>query len=192
MDHVTFAWQLDGRIAGATDNLIPAIGPTSRSAAYGYTPSGRVMSGSGAWGSTAYAYDPSGNLTQNGATTMSVAAGSNRVTATAGGTTRALTYLAGGELSQDHPGFTYAYSYNAARRLVGVTKNSANAGVYGYDFAGRRVYRKTFGTGTPQTAYLYDEAGHVLEEENAARPRRRFANLTPPAPSRLPGGLVLL
>jgi hypothetical protein len=156
------------RIAGVTDNLVPAVGPTSRTASYSYTPSGRVLSGNGPWGNVGYAYDASGNLTQNGATTMSVATTSNQIASTSGATSRTLTYLAGGELSQDNQAVNArAYTYNAARRMVATSKNGVQLGAYGYDFAGRRVYRQTSTGGTLRTAYPYDEAGHVLAEMNA-------------------------
>ena len=116
----SFAWQADGRVAGVTDNLVPVMGPTSRTASYGYTPSGRVMSGNGPWGNLAYGYDPSGNLTANGGTTMTVSPTSNQVTAVGGTVSRALTYLAGGELTGDAQTGrgALAYSCNAAWRMA--------------------------------------------------------------------------
>ena len=153
-----------------SDNLAPAMGPTSRTASYGYTPSGRVMSGNGPWGNLAYGYDPSGNLTANGGTTMTVSPTSNQVTAVGGTVSRALTYLAGGELAGDAQTGRGAltYSYNAARRMTQVTRGgTTEVGAYAYDFAGRFVWGQTFGAGTPRTAYIHDQAGHVLAEENA-------------------------
>jgi hypothetical protein len=38
--NASFGWQADGRIASVTDNLVPAQGPTSRTAAYTYAATG--------------------------------------------------------------------------------------------------------------------------------------------------------
>ena len=96
---------------------------------------------------------------------------SNQITKTklAGATQRTFTYRTGGDLAIDNPAGSSAfnYTYNAARRLSGVSKGSTAKGAYGYDFAGRRVWRQTFGSGAAQTAYVFDTDGHVLAEENA-------------------------
>ena len=167
-----FSWQTDGRLSGVTDSA-----GTGRAASYTYTNSGRVLTGvaSGLWGSDTYAYDANGNLTQTGATaspvSITVATSSNRITTTAlsGSTQRTFTYRTGGDLSIDKPAgaSAYNYTYNAAKRLSGVSKGSTAKGAYGYDFAGRRVWRQTFGSGAAQTAYVFDTDGHVLAEENA-------------------------
>jgi RHS repeat-associated protein len=65
-------------------------------------------------------------------------------------------------------GVTYAYTYNAAKRVTTVQQNNPTAGSYAYDFQGARVWRRTYGTGGAQTAYIYDESGHLLAEHNAA------------------------
>ncbi len=167
-----FSWQTDGRLSGVTDSA-----GTGRAASYTYTNSGRVLTGvsSGLWGSDTYAYDANGNLTQTGATaspvSITVATSSNQITKTklAGANQRTFSYRTGGDLSTDKPAgaSAYNYTYNAARRLSGVSKGSTAKGAYGYDFAGRRVWRQTFGGGAAQTAYVFDTDGHVLAEENA-------------------------
>lgn len=98
---------------------------------------------------------------------------SNKVdwtTSQTGALQRTLTYRPGGDLAQDsHAGSTvYAYTYNAAKRMVEVKQNGTQEGGYAYDFAGRRVWRETYGTGAAQTAYIYDPRGHLLAEENAS------------------------
>jgi RHS repeat-associated protein len=46
---------------------------------------------------------------------------------------------------------------------------SGNAGTYGYDYLGRRVWRTVVGSSaTVQTHYIFDEAGHLLAEHNGA------------------------
>jgi RHS repeat-associated protein len=135
---LSFGWQADGRLAGWSD----AVGDRSVASA---TPS---------------------------ATLMTVSATSNQVTGTTlgGAPQRSRTYAAGGDLLTDAyvGGISYAYSYNAAKRLIGVTQNGAAAGAYAYDFQGQRVWRQTFGTGGTQTAYVYDKDGHLIAEHNAA------------------------
>lgn len=168
--NLAFGWQSDGRLATVTDNITPTMGPTSRTASYNYTPSGRAMTGNGPWGNVSYAYDASGNLTQNGALTTTVATASNQITSTAGSTVRALNYRPGGELLTDNnssAAYHYTYGYNAADRVTSVTRAGNASGAYAYDYAGHRVWRQTFGTGTPQTAYVFDIAGHVIAEQNA-------------------------
>jgi len=90
-------------------------------------------------------------------------------TTLSGGAQRTLTYKTGGDLQQDvrAGGATYGYVYNAAKRLTNVTQNAASVGVYAYDFAGNRVYRQVLGASPSQTAYIYDEDGHLLAEHNA-------------------------
>jgi hypothetical protein len=110
---VSFGWQADGRIASVTDNNIPTMGPTSRTASFAYTADGRVQTGDGLWGNNSYAGacpragrrpdpgDAAGNLTQNGGMTMTVATSNNQITATSGSVVRALAYRAGGELTAE-------------------------------------------------------------------------------------------
>ncbi len=165
-----FSWQPDGRLLSVTD---PA--GTGRAASFGYTPSGRVASGAGPWGSYAYAFDAAGNRTQSGTAgapvVATVATASNQVTQTSQGgvTQRTLTYGTGGNLSTDaHAGgVSYSYIYSANKRMITAKQNGAIKGSYAYDFQGARVWRETYGTGAAQTAYVYDEAGHLLAEHNA-------------------------
>jgi RHS repeat-associated protein len=165
-----FTWQPDGRLSTVTD---PA--GTGRAASFGYTPSGRVTTGAGPWGTFTYLYDAAGNRTQSGPASApviaSVATTSNQITqTTVGGVSqRVLTYRPSGELARDaHAGgIGYNYTYTIAKRLITVQQNGLTAGSYAYDFKGARVWRQTYGTGAAQTAYIYDEAGHLLAEHNA-------------------------
>lgn len=167
--NVTYGWQTDGRIASVADQLVPTMGPTSRTSTFAYTPSGRVMTGDGPWGNNGYVYDASGNLTQNGAVTMTVSPTSNQVTATSGAVVRALTYRAGGELTGDSQtsGLAMLYTYDASDRMVAASANGTTVGQYGYDFAGRRVSWIAGGS-IPQVADTYDLQGRLQTEANAA------------------------
>ena len=57
----SFGWQADGRIASVTDNLTPTMGPTSRTASYAYSPTGRVISTAGPWGTWTFGFDAKAN-----------------------------------------------------------------------------------------------------------------------------------
>ena len=41
-------------------------------------------------------------------------------------------------------------------------------GYYGYDAAGRRVWRQTLGTGASQTQYVFDPQGRLLAEHDGS------------------------
>ncbi len=83
---------------------------------------------------------------------------------------RTFTCRTGGDLSQDARSGddTWAYSYNARKRLVVWKKNGTDAGYYGYDYQGHRVWRTVFGTSTVQSHYVYDLQGHLIAEHDGA------------------------
>jgi RHS repeat-associated protein len=149
---------------------------------FGYTDAGRLNAASGPWGADTYSYDAAGNRTDKARTIAGVtvhetpilASTSNRVTQVqngSGGTIRTLTWRTGGDLSQDAvtSGATYNYGYNARKRLVSAGAVSGNAGTYGYDYLGRRVWRTVVGSSaTVQTHYIFDEQGHLLAEHDGA------------------------
>jgi RHS repeat-associated protein len=105
--------------------------------------------------------------------TATVSPTSNQIVSAVGnGGARALSYLPGGALAEDQSatGSTYLYGYNASKRLAKVQVNPAAPtvnGLYAYDYEGRRVWRQNGNSGA-ETAYVYDEAGHVLAEANTA------------------------
>ena len=173
---LTFGRNANGQLTGVTDNA-----STGRGATFGYTDSGRLNAATGPWGTDAYTYDGAGNRAGNARTVASVttsqtpvlSATSNRVNTVQDGlaaTIRTLTYRTGGDLSQDAKtaGSTYAYQYNARKRLVVAKKDGVDAGYYGYDYQGRRVWRTAFGTSTVQSHYIFDADGHLLAEHNGA------------------------
>jgi RHS repeat-associated protein len=173
---LSFGRDADGALTSVTDNA-----STGRGATYGYTDAGRLNSAAGPWGADAYTYDAAGNRsdmtrTIGGVTTHAtpiLASTSNQVTQVhdgGGSTTRTLTYRTGGDLSQDAvtSGATYSYTYNARKRVIDVNVSGVDAGSYGYDFKGQRVWRTSTATPNPQTHYIFDEAGHLLAEHNGA------------------------
>lgn len=173
---LSFGRDANGALTSVTDNA-----STGRSATYGYTDAGRLNSASGPWGADTYSYDAAGNRsdmtrTIGGVTTHAtpiLASASNQVTQVhdgSGSTLRTLTYRTGGDLSQDAvtSGVTYSYAYNARKRVIDVSVSGVDAGSYGYDFKGQRVWRTSTATPIPTTHYIFDEAGHLLAEHNGA------------------------
>lgn len=173
---VSLARNANGALAGVTDNLAGG-----RNAAYNYTDAGRLQTATGAWGDETYSYDGAGNRTGKrrddaGVISYEFAINSganNRVTQvqnTTGAPIRNLSYRNGGDLEgqQFVGGSTFIYGYNARKRLASVMKDSVTTATYGYDFQGRRVWRNIPGAGVVETHYVFDTAGHVLAEYNAA------------------------
>jgi RHS repeat-associated protein len=168
-----FARDNDGRLGGVTDNAA-----TGRSTTIAYSASGRLTAANGPWGNETYAYDASGNRIQDslvvGGVTTTVnaltAVSSNQVIETTNGVgaeLRGLTYRAGGDLSQDQHigGTTYAYVYDAQKRLVEVDQNGVKAGAYTYDAFGARVVRQVLSANATDH-YVFDPAGHLLGDYN--------------------------
>lgn len=173
---LSFGRNANGQLDSVTDNA-----SSGRAATYGYTDSGRLSAATGAWGADAYTYDAAGNRTDQartiGGTTTHVASivasASNRVSQVQDGASnpvRNLTYRTGGDLSQDAyvSGSAYAYTYNARKRLVLAKKDAVDAGAYGYDYLGRRVWRTIYGGTTVNSHYVFDRRGHLLAEHNGS------------------------
>lgn len=173
---LTFGRNANGQLTGVTDNA-----SSGRGASFTYTDAGRLATATGAWGDDAYTYDAAGNRTGKardigGTVTeenLVLASTSNRVNSTEDASTatlRTLTWRASGDLSQAAfaGGSTYEYHYNARKRLSVVEKDSVDAAWYGYDHAGRRVWRSVFGATTVQTHYVFDPAGHLIAEHDGA------------------------
>jgi len=172
---LTFNRNENGQLTGVVDNA-----SSGRGATFTYTDAGRLASGSGPWGADTYSYDAAGNRLDRardiGGTITHVTAvpssTSNRIDTVTDGstTTRTLTYRTGGDLSQAvfAGGPTYVYQYNARKRLSVVKNNGTDAAWYGYDYAGRRVWRSVFGTTTVQTHYIFDEDGRLVAEHDGA------------------------
>jgi RHS repeat-associated protein len=173
---LSFNRNANGQLTEVVDNA-----SSGRGATFGYTDAGRLSTAAGPWGSDTYTYDAAGNRTDKardiGGTvtheTPTIASASNQVTLVNDGsavTKRNLTYRSGGDLSQDAfvGGSTYTYQYNARKRLVVAKKDSVDAGYYGYDFMGRRVWRSVLGTTTVQSHYVFDPDGRLLAEHDGA------------------------
>ena len=156
-----FGWQTDGRIASVTDHLVPTMGSTSRTAAFTYSADGRVATADGPWGDMTLGFDANANLTAWGSLAYALKAGSNQMASASlsGVAQHTYSYTLDGELSQDVGTSTYAYSYNAARRMTEASEGGSETNAYAYDFAGHGVWN-LFEPST-QTAITYDLAGHA-------------------------------
>jgi len=173
---LSYTRNANGQLEAVVDNA-----SSGRGASFGYYDNGRLQTASGPWGADTYTYDQAGNRTQKsrdvGGTvtpeTAVVAGASNRINqvqGAGGALLRSLTYRAGGDLQLDDAasGDDFDYAYNARKRLAAVKKNGVDAAWYGYDYAGRRVWRSVFGATTAQSHYVFDPDGRLLAEHNGA------------------------
>ena len=111
-----------------------------------------------------FTYDASGNrLSQGGTQTASfaIAPDSNRIVATAGYVYGQLSYDDAGNVTGD---VSRSFTYNNAGRMTSVT-NGAVTTSYAFNALGQRV-KKSSPLST--TYFVYDEAGHLIGEYNAA------------------------
>jgi RHS repeat-associated protein len=159
----------------AIDNL-----GTANDQSFAYTPANRLSAATGEWGADSYSYDAAGNRLRldklvNGASTeLTYAYGplSSRLNeiATNGSLSRALAHDAAGNIIEDVRGANvYTYSYDAAGRLSGVSRDGVLWASYLYNGFGQLASRDlTAATGTPGTThYLYDLDGHLIAEADA-------------------------
>jgi RHS repeat-associated protein len=159
-------------LTGITDQVTAANSNT-----LSYSPTNRLASASGAWGTNSFTYDAVGNRLTD------VTTAKNRV-ATYGTTTnrlstltensaafRSYTYDNGGNtLTETRPGESLVYAYNKRNRLTGVTRNGVSYAAYGYNALEQMTSRVTSAAGAPAGTvhYLYDQDGHLIAEADAA------------------------
>jgi RHS repeat-associated protein len=151
----TYGYDDAFRITGITDTTNSAL-----SWLYGYDNLDRLTSASKTGTTIGYTYDANGNrLSQTGtsATTYTIAANSNRVTATSGALARTYGYNSDGNVNS-YTGIVYAY--NNRGRIKSSTKSGVTTN-YTYNALGELVKKST-------GMYVYDEAGHVLGQYTTA------------------------
>jgi RHS repeat-associated protein len=182
---LSYTFDADGDITAIGDLVTAA-----RSQVFQYDALQRLSFANGLYGQLGYGYDAVGNrLTQTGGTTSlsqsyAYAANSNELLQVVnGGTTRSFTYTAAGNVAEDNhgDGTFLAYAYDEGNRLVQVANQSQVVAIYDHDYLGRRVVKDV--SGTPKkvhkhpkkkqlppvvTHFIYDRAGHVLAEADAA------------------------
>jgi RHS repeat-associated protein len=148
---------------------------------FAYTPTNRLATADGPWGSEAYGYDLAGNRlrldgTLEGASSLfgySYDSLSNRISEVTlnGSSSRTFTNDAAGNIIADVRGANvYAYTYDAANRLSEVTRDGVLQASYLYNGFGQLTARTlTAATGLSGTVhYVYDGDGHLITEADAA------------------------
>jgi len=132
-----------------------------------------AVSGTGGYGTQSFTYDANGNLTGK----------------TAGGTTYAYTYASSTNqlTGSTWPSNTETMAYNGNGNLTGITLNSSTAYTGAYNVANRLASESATGgtaisgivydarglryskqdSGSTAITYAYDEAGHLIEENNS-------------------------
>jgi RHS repeat-associated protein len=184
VQNLTFGYDGASNITSITDGV-----DNTRSQTFGYDANNRLTSASGIYGSLSSIYDADGNRTSlsspAGSTSYSYASTSNKLlSTTSGNTARSLTYTANGNVATDitsigkSPIDALTLSYNARNQQAqaviktnpppGATFVSSNVtATYSFNALDERVLKTIAGTGTA-TSYSYDEAGHLLAENNGS------------------------
>jgi RHS repeat-associated protein len=173
-------------VTAIVDNKNPGATPGqygSQSQLFAYTPTRRLATASGYYGSLAWSYDANGNRlteTANGVlSTYAYPATSNRLSSvTTGSAARSFAYDASGDIVADSRSGALAmtYQYDVEGRLSKAFQTAAPAqgGTYGYDAMDRLASRKvTSGATTTTTLYIHDLADHIIAETDAAGVTRR-------------------
>lgn len=151
----TYGYDDAFRITGITDTTNSAL-----SWLYGYDNLDRLTSASKTGTTIGYTYDANGNrLSQTGtsASTYTIAANSNQVTATSGALARTYGYNSDGNINS-YTGISF--QYNNRGRIKSSTKNSVTTN-YTYNALGELVKKST-------SMYVYDESGHLLGQYTTA------------------------
>jgi RHS repeat-associated protein len=166
LQNLTYAYDAANNVSKITDGVTAA-----NTQNLGYDVLDHLTGATGNYGNLAYSYSPIGNrLTQTAAgvlTTYTNAPHSNQLAVIkSGATTETLTTTAAGNVS----GFSVPFgpltslTYNQANRLATASSGAGQLTQYTYDGFGQRIVK--LGSITATTLYQYDEAGHLLEEND--------------------------
>lgn len=152
--------------------------PPSQS--FWYSPARRLQNATGVWGELTYYYGSGGNrtheiLVSGGTTTEKVtsyASTSNRLTQVTTNGTVSRTFAhddAGNVVTDTRSGTAWSFTHDAAGRLSQASAGGQVKGTYTYDGLERLSVRAVTNTTPSGTTHLiYDTAGHLLAEANAA------------------------
>ncbi len=168
----------------STDNQFPGDTPpfnnSYQSQVFTYTPTHRLASAQGFYGTLGWTYDSDGNRlteTTNGTTsTYSYPATSNRLSSVTPGTeaARNFTYDAAGNVLTDSRtgglGMTFTYDVEGRVASAYQTNNPANGGSYAYDWEGKlasRTVNQSVAPTSTTTLYVYDLHHHIIAETDA-------------------------
>jgi RHS repeat-associated protein len=145
-------------------SITPTAGSTVPSSIYGYEAMDRLSSAQTGANSQGFTYDRNGNrLAQSGSINATYnyprannTLTSNRLTSVTGGTSRAHTFDAMGNITSDG---VNTFEYDSRGRLSDGNSYSAVL----YNALGQRVSKQLFGP-TSGYSYLFDESGRLLEK----------------------------
>nr|WP_275938812.1 RHS repeat-associated core domain-containing protein [Methylocystis parvus] len=165
------------------DNNNPSTTPpftyTSQAQLFSYTPTRRLMTAQGYYGTLSWTYDANGNRaseTRNGVTsTYAYPATSNRLSSVtpAGQSARNFAYDAAGNIVSDSRtgalGMSFEYDVEGRLSKAYQTNAPSQGAVYGYDALNRLASRTaTSGSTTTTTLYVHDINDHIIAETNTA------------------------
>jgi RHS repeat-associated protein len=172
-------------VTSIVDNQFPGTTPpftyTAQSQSFTYTPTRRLATAVGYYGSLGWSYDANGNRTVqtvNGvASTYAYPSGSNRLASVtpAGGVARSFTYDAAGDVLTDTRtgalGMTFQYDVEGRLSKAYQTNAPVKGGVYAYDASNRLVSRTVTQAAAPTsvtTLYVHDINDHIIAETDAS------------------------
>lgn len=166
--HVTLGWSSRDNLTASTDNLNALNTET-----FQYSPQQRLSSANGPYGDLDFSYDLNGNrvtrskLANSQLTTeiYSYPSISNRLQSIVdGGSTRALSYDAAGNVTADNlDGSVYGYTYNAANRMESFSVGGVLEAEYLYNALGQQVVRRLIPSS--QTIHVvHDADGNRMAE----------------------------
>jgi RHS repeat-associated protein len=178
----SLSWTGD-MVDSIADNNNPATTPpfayTAQSQLFSYTPTRRLMTAQGYYGTLSWTYDANGNRaseTRNGVTSAyAYPATSNRLSSVtpAGQTGRSFTYDASGDIVTDSRsgalGMSFEYDVEGRLSKAYQTNAPSQGAVYAYDAQDRLASRTaTSGSTTTTTLYVHDINDHIIAETNAS------------------------
>ncbi|WBK01283.1 RHS repeat-associated core domain-containing protein [Methylocystis parvus] len=180
------AWTGDV-VASIIDNKNPGATPgqyNSQSQLFAYTPTRRLMTAQGYYGTLGWTYDANGNRlteTANGVTsTYAYPVTSNRLSSVtpSGQSARNFAYDAAGNIVSDSRsgalGMSFEYDVEGRLSKAWQTNALSQGAVYAYDAQDRLASRTvTSGATTTTTLYIHDLDNHVIAETDAAGVTRR-------------------
>lgn len=172
------------------DNQFPGTTPPfsygAQTQTFTYTPTRRLSTAVGYYGSLGWSYDANGNRTSesaNGVTSnYDYPASSNRLASVtpSGGSARSFTYDAAGNILTDTRsgalGMTFQYDVEGRLSKAYQTNASGNNATYAYDAANHLVSRtvtKTTAPLTKTTLYVHDINDHIIAETDASGATQR-------------------
>ena len=152
-----------GNLTGVDDLL-----DSAENRSFSYDAQSRLTSFNGPWGQGSYSYSANGNrLTQAiGSEHSAYSYVNNRLTSVTGNAATGFDYNANGDVTRiSRDGKTFALAYDPFHHLQSYSQGDSPLATFIYDASGRRIVKHDIKAGYT-TVYHYDQAGHVLSEDN--------------------------